>query len=576
MDLNKIRSNKFLIIGIFLFSFLGLNFYLFSKYHVADQELEEFVFKSSLEAHQIRMYTKTQKATDISFEDVIVPEIIDSHFVFKFPPNKYRSFRIYFGRKTENESINDFKLVYKGLDEPLILDDFKKDNFWMKSSINGKYIFSGEPNAFLELKTQRITLLEQIYSQLAILIISLGIPFIILLIKESFKIISSPFSWSGFLVSLFVLSLFLPHPVFNVALILSFAFIIKDFDIKELFQNKLSLLFLLYFTLFICYNLFYTDSFNYGLFETMLPIALLPIYFACAPKQNFLPLFPLSAFILGIVYVSTSLIDVMIHQNIDYMSFYMFTKYMHPVYFSYLLFFSLVYLELTGYEYFSKNIFLPFILFLLLCCGSKLIIVLTLFFYVIKFAKGKFQYLFAFLILSVLAIFIFSPTKKRFQEIFNISHLAILKENPIKSVDDPRLNGLTLRLIMWQESILALNGPKEIVLGKGVAKNSDDVLREQYSNRGLKSAITKYDPHNQFITTYYKMGIPGLLILIGICVYSFYLSLRNKDKILLFTVILFVTAMMAESLLQRVVGIYFFVTLFVLLYRFNYHSKLSS
>lgn len=539
--------------------------------------MEKLVFTSSLETHQIRLYTKLSEASNINFDDVLIPEMVDSQFVFTFPANNYRSFRIYFGRKTENEKIHNIKLYSGGQYEPLALSDLRTDNLWIKSNLaDPEIVFSGEPNGFFELKKEKFTQIELLLSEAVICILGLIIGIFIFGIKESFKMLITPFSWSGILVSVFVLSIFLPHPVFNVAFILSFAFIIKDFDYKQLFNNRINVLFILYFIIFICYNLFYTDSFNSSLFETMLPVILLPIYFACAPNQNYHRLFPLSAIVLGIYFTSTSIIDTTIHENINYLSFYSFTKYMHPIYYSYLLCFSLVYLELTNYEGYSKKIFLPALFFLLLCSGSKLIIVLTVIFFILKYAEKKLHYVFVFMLLAVFTIMIFSPTKKRFQEIFNISNLSILNEDPLINVNDQRLNGLTLRLIMWQETLGALSSPKEILFGRGVDRKADEILRERFSERGLQSNLTKYDPHNQLITTYYKMGIPGLLIILGICIYSFYISFKNSNKLLFYTVILFLTAMMSESLLQRVLGIYFFITLFILLSSFTYKSKTVS
>jgi O-antigen ligase len=163
----------------------------------------------------------------------------------------------------------------------------------------------------------------------------------------------------------------------------------------------------------------------------------------------------------------------------------------------------------------------------------------------------------------IIAFLLFKPTRERFIAIFNLNDISILKDSPLNSATDARINGLTLRLILWQE-VFHLMNKEDFILGKGTGKDADKLLEEKLVKRGLEPAHTHYDPHNQFITTYYKMGLLGLILLILICAYNFYKALADKNKLLLYSCLLFVTAMLAESVLQRVVGIYFFVTILLL------------
>jgi O-antigen ligase len=201
----------------------------------------------------------------------------------------------------------------------------------------------------------------------------------------------------------------------------------------------------------------------------------------------------------------------------------------------------------------------------MLCCGSKLIISLTVLFYAFQFVKKRAYLGYIFIGVIIVSILLFSPTKKRFQEVFDLKSLSVLKENPVPSIRDSRLNGLTLRLIIWQESLNSLKNSRDFFFGKGVDKAADKVLEDRLSQRGLAVGHTKYDPHNQFIATYYKMGFIGFMVLVGICIYYFYLAIRKRSSLLLYSIVLFSAAMFTESVLQRVVGIYFFICILLLL-----------
>jgi O-antigen ligase len=226
--------------------------------------------------------------------------------------------------------------------------------------------------------------------------------------------------------------------------------------------------------------------------------------------------------------------------------------------------FSLIYIELEGRDRFNKFLFVPVLGIALLCCGSKLMIVLTGLFYAMRLFKKRPYFGYAFLIITFGVILLFAPTRKRFQEIVNPKSFSILKEDPILSKHDERLTGVTVRLIIWQESLETFDHVKRILVGQGVDQKADRLLQDRLTSRNVDASHIKYDPHNQYITTLYKLGLAGLLVLVLFCVCVFRIAYLRHNRLLLFTMLLFVIAMFTESVLQRATGIFFFLTLILL------------
>ena len=82
--------------------------------------------------------------------------------------------------------------------------------------------------------------------------------------------------------------------------------------------------------------------------------------------------------------------------------------------------------------------------------------------------------------------------------------------------------------------------------------------------RGLKSH-SDYMSHNQYVETFMKSGLIGLISLLSIIVYCFYISIKRKNKMLLVISFILCCSMLTESVFERVTGIYFFSTVILLI-----------
>lgn len=135
---------------------------------------------------------------------------------------------------------------------------------------------------------------------------------------------------------------------------------------------------------------------------------------------------------------------------------------------------------------------------------------------------------------------------------------------------DSRLNGLTLRLIIWEQSLKVVREQNAHLLGVG---NGDFqyYLDNRYKEIGLytgnpdlgDSGYLGYNSHSQFVQELLCNGMLGLslvLLLYG----TILIKSRKVDFSLLAFSILFVFLSISESALQRQAGIVLFVLLFSL------------
>ncbi len=547
----------------------GLSAYLFSKYRLGKTEVKTISFSTNYDRYEILVYPTGSKSFGVDFSRPVHPANGDTALYVFTINDRIRNFRIDLGNTADHAYIRNLTVDYTDGTETLSLTDLKSSGV---TYLKGNGNFSNRISAYFELPYNRISRFELLFAEFLILLVSFFAGRLIVFLYRQYI---SPYAirsrLSSLFVALFILMMFLPQPWFNVGFILSFAWVVKDFSQRLFFRHITGLLFLLYFFWFLLNNVWVNTTFNSRLLETMLTCLFLPFYMACVPKENFLKFFPVAAALVSLGLMSTSVVDFAVFHNLNYFSFDGFTKYVHPVYFSYLLLFSIVYVELDASREFNRLLFISLFGVALLCCGSKLVISLAVLFYIGRYFRKKWYLGLVFLLFVICCIFIFSPTRKRFQEIVNTQSLSILHENPILSKHDPRLTGLTLRLIIWQESLATFDRAGNILWGQGTDQNADKLLEEKLAGRGVEAGHVKYDPHNQFITTLYKFGLVGLLLLLAICAYILKQAINHRSRLLLVTLVIFVIAMLTESVMQRATGLYFFISviLFQTVYLIN-------
>ena len=120
-----------------------------------------------------------------------------------------------------------------------------------------------------------------------------------------------------------------------------------------------------------------------------------------------------------------------------------------------------------------------------------------------------------------------------------------------------------MRLILWRETLATMNG-FDYLLGKGVTRATNKTLENRLDNLGMRRHLT-FNPHNQYIDTFWRTGIIGLVLLISIPIYSLLIGIKRKDKLIILFSFFMIAVMFSESIFGRVRGIYFFTTILLVL-----------
>ncbi|MBL4669215.1 MAG: O-antigen ligase family protein [Flavobacteriales bacterium] len=541
----------------------------------------KFVWKSN-KVESINIYTKTyykgirpivyiidKSDVDFNFSKPYKHQIDkDGSFKFDFGETKeLRKFRLYFDQAIDSclyiekilfnkESTQDLALLKElQLNDVVNILEVKTDNKILGIKTNKGYLESSKNYLY----SSDIT---SILVAFCSMILILGLLYYIF---KRFYLADFSFKIRELSVIVFISSIFLPHPIFNVALIFSALLMIKHFNLREFISNKINLIFIGLFLVLLFNDLFISASgfHNLKATEKNLPLLILPVYISCIRGVKVLKYFPISAIFIGVGLFLTSMIDTIIFKNINYFSFEEFTKYIHPVYFSYLLSFSIFYIFLNPkIETKYKNIVQAILFFFLILAGSKMIITLTLIIYMALFVRNKKSIV--IVLFGVILLALFPPIQNRFKEVVNLNDLSIVKEDIITDTNDHKINGLTLRVLIWQETIKTVNTLPKFLFGLGVDDASNEALKVNLENRGL-GKYKRYSTHNQFINLYMRTGVVGLIILLLLIGSVFYAALRKKNKMLLIMIVMFTFAMLTESVFQRVLGIYFFTTVLLFL-----------
>lgn len=112
------------------------------------------------------------------------------------------------------------------------------------------------------------------------------------------------------------------------------------------------------------------------------------------------------------------------------------------------------------------------------------------------------------------------------------------------------------------------------LIGNGIG-DSRDVVLEKYLNNNFVGYKKKYNAHNQFLETLSESGVVGILVLLIVFTYSFYIGIKYKNCILLIFIVTVGFAFLTESMLHRIHGISFFAFFIPLMIHFSKTSKVK-
>jgi O-antigen ligase len=95
------------------------------------------------------------------------------------------------------------------------------------------------------------------------------------------------------------------------------------------------------------------------------------------------------------------------------------------------------------------------------------------------------------------------------------------------------------------------------------------------NNRYKNSLKREYNFHNQYLQTFGKIGVFGLLILCYLLAYLFILSIKRQDYLTVFFLFIVGASFLTESMLERQAGVAFFSFFYSLLIARANQNKLS-
>ena len=516
-----------------------------------------------LQSHLPIVYFLDSTEASMNYRKPIASQLVSDSILYVDlkKQTKLRQFRVYFSPSTEAIMIKAIKLQPTN-ELSLPLKVFATDQMQVFKKGKDELFFNVlSTNEYSYIESPRFYYPTDYILIVASAIVVLLISYLLLLFANRINIFSlfGSLSLSELSVIAFMFSIFLPQRFFNVTLAISILMHIKKFKIRYFLENKMNFFFIAFYTVILLNFFLVSPDYDFKAIEKYTILLILPIYIACIRSNNLMIFFCISVLTIGMTLLFGALIDISIFRNLEIISFENFTRIIHPVYYSYLIAFSIIYVELTIFQSYKYLIQLILILLLILS-GSKLIIFTTLLMFTFLLKK---EISLVIVPIVILGLLFFTPVKDRFRSISALSDLSVVSEQHIKDPNDPRLNGLTLRLILWQES-LNFTSIKELILGRGVSASGNESFKRSLEKRGLLSHLS-YNAHNQYVTTIFETGLIGLVFLMALLIYSIKLAISNKDKILLTFTILMSIAMLSESVLKRASGLTFFCMIILLL-----------
>lgn len=533
--------------------------YILKQYDVSAEKFELLKLKINASADKLLVYPLSQNGIEPDFSNPIAPVQFGDTLVFQL--NKCRQFRLYFTTAGNYLFANEGSIVTEtGLQLPAF-SRFERSVFYKPKAATFPLNIIVDENAFLQVSKLNISKAEfMLFTGIAAAASVLAAMLMLFLFGDFFKGLSIFSRLQIGAAAIFCLAIFLPLPAANIALMASFLLLLKEFKLPRKRAAFLVALPLFYFVWMLVVTLYRSGVYYSPLIETSLPFFFLPLYFLCCSGFSFTKAFLPAALLLTLFFITAAIFDFSLFHNVGRFSFDAFTIYFHPVYYAYLIVFAIIVLvfQSSHYSNFQQGLAFAILGAGLLFAGSKLMIgFATVFILQTVYRKHKIA---AVAVAAVLmgVLLLFAPLRKRFLEIENLNHLSIAKENSI-SKNDARINGLSIRIIIWQECLAELNSAGDLLLGKGTGKEVDDRLHNRLVKRGLVAGTTWYDPHNQYIATLYRFGVPGLICLLLMLASGIRLALKHNNQLLLWSTLLLIVAMLTESILQRAAGVYVFI-----------------
>lgn len=391
------------------------------------------------------------------------------------------------------------------------------------------------------------------------------------------------------------LSIFLP-PFFKslaitlLAISTIITFITKAYKLKISFDKSIILLLIFYLIHII--GVFYSSNKDSALFDLQikLPMLILPIIFIFLPK-SFLTKDKLWQYIFAIItglfitifYCFTFGIIRAVSNSLPIMPEIIYRKLSANFHPSYLSLFAATGLVLT-YKISLNNIFKH-----LKSSGlikTIIIVLISIFLIMLSSRTGFIAMIIAYLWIlfdmffvrkrKILAIITLLIVSLSLLLILNTDILSLRYNNAINNISQdnnikPEQSSMSQRNFIYSNSINLISENIVFGVGTGDVKSKFEELYER-ENVHFHSYL---NAHNQYLQTTIALGLVGLLILLSLFLFPMIKMIKEKEFFLLTLFLLIGFSFLFESMLERNMGIYFFVLIYVLSNSYLYKENQS-
>jgi O-antigen ligase len=112
------------------------------------------------------------------------------------------------------------------------------------------------------------------------------------------------------------------------------------------------------------------------------------------------------------------------------------------------------------------------------------------------------------------------------------------------------------RIHIWKSALSVIKENPIFGVGTG---DADDALAEYYRIKHYSGALEKkLNAHNQYLQTYIAIGIPGLIVLLGMLFIPYYLALNQRSTLYILLLSLVCFNLLFESMFERQAGVVFY------------------
>lgn len=350
----------------------------------------------------------------------------------------------------------------------------------------------------------------------------------------------------------------------------------SNFNIHNVYQNKLSICFIFLYLLYLC-GMFYTNDVQNGWFNLQVKLSLIILPFALSPCVNLTKKqinWVYTFFIIGCVIAAIICLvisglryneEIYLKKHNLYnlgigINFFLSSRlsfFMHPSYFSLYICFALSLLLFCKTYFSNKKVLgsgIATLFFVAIVLLSSIAGILILSIIILVFLIKLRSIIYTLLILSLSAgaftsVYYSAPEFARKFEDFAFA----LKAKPIQ---ESTTESSTARVLIWQSSLETVMQNPVIGFGTGDVTKA---LNAKYAEKNYKGLLqNKLNAHNQFLQTTLALGFIGVLGLLVLLFFGLKYFIKNKSLLGILLIFILVLNFMVESMLETQAGVVFF------------------